>query len=108
MSRYTDKNGGLSVDKTSPAKTQNKVPEKNEIVAGGKITGTEILETAQSYQLPQFTANPSEKGGSECRICGKKTSFDNRHVCVSCWTEYNKEMIDSLKSAVSNIEIKIE
>lgn len=117
MRTYTDKRGGLKIDKydsneVAPNSTNKQTRRKKSVetvnTEPNKIPAKEIVETAESYQLPQFTHNHATNGGSECVFCGKKTAFDNRHVCVDCWQKYKDELFEGIKQAVSDVDISIE
>lgn len=107
MSRYTDKNGGLVVDKVEPAKetvVNQKPNSANKILA---ISAEDAIDTMQSYQTGNFSVLDSSANGV-CVFCGKQTAAKNRHVCVECWTKHKDEIIDGLKTAVKDVEFKID
>lgn len=118
MRTYTDKRGGLKVDKyesneTLPDDVKKSVPRRKKAVYSEKsdakkITAQQIVETAESYQIPQFTHNLAVNGGSECVFCGVKTAFDNRHVCIECWKKYKDDLFEGIKQIVSDVDISIE
>ncbi len=110
MRRYSDKRGGLVVEKTDSTPTAQKTANKvhrsfensNSLVDAGLM-----MDTMASYQMAIFTNNPTENGGSECVFCGEKTSYDNRHVCVECWKKYKEDIIEGIKGAISDVQISI-
>lgn len=106
MRKFVDPNGGLEVEKYE-SKEVHAVKSIGIEKANKKLPMKDMVETLDSYQLPMFTENKSEKGGSECLICGKKTSYDNRHICVNCWSKYNKKIIEKIKEEVIVSEIEI-
>ena len=107
MSRYVDRKGGLVVEKVEPEQTSApplKAPSANKSVV---ISGQDVIDTLQSYQTGNFSfLDSSEKG--VCLICGKQTAAKNRHICVDCWKENKDEIIDGLKTAVKDVELKID
>lgn len=117
MRKYTDKRGGLEIEKyesneivpdtTKKSARRKSTVAKTETVEPKPITAKDIVETAESYQLPMFTHNPTVNGGSQCVFCGEKTSYDNRHVCIACWKKYKDELFDGIKQAVSDVDINI-
>lgn len=113
MIRYKDPKGGLEIEKydsTEKPSTQakKKMTQKVKPVAETKLSGKDIVDTMQSYQLPTLTVNSTENGGANCLICGAKTAFDNRHICLVCWKKYKEDMFDALKQAVEDVDISIE
>lgn len=110
MRQYKDPRGGLTIDKTESVqrdeKKENRTRRKE---VSNKDVGADVLiDTLCSYQQAIFTNNPTENGGSECLLCGKKTSYDNRHVCSDCWKIYKDEIVTGLKDALSDTDIRIE
>lgn len=105
MRRYADKNGGLVVEKTDPVNPVKNQTQTNK--TGGYISAKDAIETMQSYQTGNFSVvDASAKG--VCVFCGKQTAFKNRHVCVDCWTKHKDEIVDGLKTAVKDVEFKID
>lgn len=117
MRKYVDKRGHLEIEKYEPNEIVPGVTQKTarrkttaaktETVEPKPITAKDIVETAESYQLPMFTHNSSENGGSQCVFCGEKTSYDNRHVCIACWKKYKDELFEGIKQAVADVDINI-
>lgn len=108
MRRYKDPKGGLEIDMQESTQSQ-RYSKRRESQANNvqqNIPCDKVVETAWSYQLPMFGGSPS--GGQECLICGTKTSYDNRWICVECWKKYNKDFEDGIKNAVSDVEIQIQ
>lgn len=107
MRRFVDSNGGLEIEKHDSIEVEKEEPVVYSVDKPFKISGEKAIETAYSYQLPMFSENKSENGGSQCVACGKKTSYDNRHVCVDCWKKYSNEIFDTMKNQLSKTEISI-
>lgn len=106
MRRYTDKNGGLVVEKVESTKTES--VQKNDTISKNVVLSAEnALDTIQSYQTGSFSVVDSSAKGV-CVFCGKSTAFKNRHVCVDCWKQNKDEIIDGLKAAVKDVELKID
>lgn len=106
MKRYTDKRGGLIVEKTEPI-DKISVEKRSVIKKEATISASDTIDTLQSYQTGNFSVlDSSEKG--ICVFCGNQTSFKNRHVCIDCWKENKNEIIDGLKTAVKDVELKID
>lgn len=106
MARYTDKNGGLVVDKIETTES-TLVKKVNSEKKGSSISAANAIETMQSYQTGSFSVVDSSAKGV-CSFCGKQTAFKNRYVCVDCWKEYKNEIIDGLKTAVKDVELKLD
>jgi hypothetical protein len=112
MRKYTDPKGGLEITKAeAPVATETATVSKKAAKAKAaaqpvEFSAEKVVETAESYQLPMFTANPA--GECECFFCGKKTSYANRWVCVDCWKLYNKELMEGIKNAVSDVTVTVE
>lgn len=109
MNRYVDRRGGLSVEKTDKVEKQKVVDTVSTFSATAPvtITGDEAFETMLSYQTGNFAKTDSSEKGV-CKICGAKTAYKNRQICVDCWKKYNQEIVDGLKTAVKDVEIKID
>lgn len=105
MSRYVDRRGGLTVEKTDPVKTtENASVSKNKVSI---VSGEEAVETIQSYQASMF-ANTDSSAKGVCKICGISTAYKNRHICVECWKKHKNEIIQGIKTAVNDVEFKIQ
>lgn len=107
MSRYVDRKGGLIVDKTESDKTFISEPKSTSMNRSVVISGQDAIDTMQSYQSGNFSFLDSSSKGA-CLICGKQTAAKNRHICVDCWKENKDEIIDGLKTAVKDVELKID
>lgn len=111
-STYTDKNGGMTIEKEDSVSTSKKSARKarkQEVSQEPKnVPASLMIDTAYSYQQPAFTKNPDENGGSECLFCGTKTAYDNRHVCVECWKQYKNDIFESLKTALADFDVSIQ
>ncbi len=105
MRRYVDKTGGLEIEKKES--TVQKTKRRIEPSIPNKIEAVDVIDTAISYQVPSVGTNSNENGGSECKICGIKTSYDNRYFCVECWKKYKDEMIEGIKQSLEDVEIQI-
>lgn len=109
MRTYVDKNGGLTVEKhDSVAKPTATKAARTVVQENKKVSLADMVETAESYQLPMFTVNKTENGGSQCAFCGEKTAYDNRHVCINCWKKYHKEIFEQINSKVNAVDITIK
>lgn len=106
MRRYADKNGGLIVEKVDRVDTV-KVTKSNSVKKASYLSAANAIDTMQSYQTGNFSVVDSSAKGV-CAICGNTTAFKNRHVCVDCWKQYKDEIIDGLKTAVKDVELKID
>lgn len=94
------------VEKVESAKTES--VQKNDTISKNVVLSAEdAIDTMQSYQTGNFSFVDSSAKGV-CAFCGKQTAFKNRHVCVDCWKQNKDEIIDGLKSAVKDVELKID
>lgn len=105
MKRYSDKSGGLIVEKTEPVEKPQIVSENVEIKP---VSATDVIDTVISYQVSTFPNGAVNDKSGICLICGKKTAYSNRHFCVDCWKQYHSQMLDGIKNAVADVEIKID
>lgn len=105
MKRYSDRNGGLVVEKTEPV-AKPKIAETN--IQTNSISASDVIDTAISYQVSTFPNGSADDKQGVCLICGKKTAYSNRHFCVDCWKQYHSQMLDGIKNAVADVEIKID
>ncbi len=107
MRKYRGTDGGIEIDKTdpSPMRKARSVSMNN---GPTKIDAKDIIDTAISYQIPSVGINSNKNGGSECKVCGAKTAYDNRHICIDCWKKYKDEIISGIKDALEEVEIEIE
>lgn len=105
MRRYSDKNGGLVVEKTDVTDKSNVSNKK--VSTTVSLSASEIIDTMQSYQTGNFSVLDSSSKGV-CAICGNQTAAKNRHICVECWKQNKDNIIDGLKTAVKDVELKIE
>lgn len=105
MKRYSDRTGGLVVEKTEPVAKPETVTANIKMNA---ISASDVIDTAISYQVSTFPNGASDDKQGVCLICGKKTAYSNRHFCVDCWKQYHSQMLDGIKNAVADVEIKID
>lgn len=88
--------------------TESTLVEKENVVKkDATLSAENAIDTMQSYQTGNFSFVDSSAKGV-CLICGKQTAAKNRHICVDCWKENKDEIIDGLKSAVKDVELKID
>ena len=83
------------------------VEKKNVVKKDATLSAKDAIDTMQSYQTGNFSFVDSSSKGV-CAFCGKQTAFKNRHVCVDCWKKYKDEIIDGLKTAVKDVELKLD
>ena len=106
LRKYSDKNGGLIVEKTEPSDNIS-VAKQSLVRNQSTISAADAIDTMQSYQTGNLSVLDSSEKGT-CAFCGNITAFKNRHVCLNCWKENSREIIDGLKTAVKDVEIKID
>lgn len=88
--------------------TESTLVEKENVVKkDATLSAEDAIDTMQSYQTGNFSFVDSSAKGV-CAFCGKQTAFKNRHVCVDCWKKYKDEIIDGLKTAVKDVELKLD
>lgn len=109
MARYVDKKGGLLVEKTEPTKVSDKaaVVTKTKSNIQSTVSAEDVFSAIGSYLSSPFTVTDSSSKG-ECVICGKQTAYANRMICVDCFKEHKDSIMDGLKSAVKDVDFKIE
>lgn len=109
MARYVDKKGGLVVDKTEPTKVADSaaVAMKAKSVTPSTVSASDMISAIESYLSSPFTVTDSSSKG-KCVICGKQTAYANRMICVDCFKEHKDSIMDGLKSAVKDVDFKIE
>lgn len=107
LKRYVDKSGGLVVDKSEPVKLNNVEDHLLTEIKSSTISAQDVIDTMQTYQTGNFSVLDSSAKGV-CVFCGKQTAAKNRHVCVDCWKQTKNEIIDGLKTAVKDVELKID
>lgn len=105
MKRYSDRTGGLVVEKTESVEKAKTVSNN---VKTNPISASDVIDTAISYQVSTFPNGAADDKQGVCLICGKKTAYSNRHFCVDCWKQYHSQMLDGIKNAVADVEIKID
>ena len=105
LRRYTDKSGGVVVEKYESGEVQDKTKNSTASSSIPALSAVDVIDTMISYQIPTFTNGGVGDAGT-CLICGVSTAYSNRKVCVNCWKEHKDYILDSLKNAVRDIQIK--
>ena len=106
MRRYTDKSGGVVVEKRE-SENKNQVEKKEKMKEPVSVSASDMIDTMYSYQVQSFFNGSSSEKGS-CVICGKETAYVQRKCCVDCWKKYKEEILNGIKSSVSDVEFKID
>lgn len=109
MRKYTDKNGGLVVEKNEPTTKKTDTPANvNKAAALSTVSAVDMISTVDSYLTSTFPFSGDSSVKGECVFCGKKTAYSNRKVCVDCFKIYKEEIMDALKKSVEDVELRIE
>lgn len=107
MRKHVERFDGIEIEKKE-SDVPKEVLKARKVNKGPiRIQATDVIQTAISYQMPSVGISPSEHG-SECRVCGEKTSVDNRHFCVECWKKYKDELLGNIQSELEDFEFEIE
>lgn len=71
-----------------------------------EITAKDLIGTLAGYMSPRFGVNKAEDGAGECVICGAKTQYTKRKMCVDCIENYGVEnLLAKLGETVDDSEI---
>lgn len=106
MRKYTDRRGGLEIEKKESQVESERALKKARMVPIN-VEPAAVIDTAISYQVPTVGSNSTENGGNTCVVCGIQTAYDNRHFCVECWKKYKDDLVDKLKESLDDVEIEI-
>lgn len=83
----------VEVMKTSRAMAMQNVSKE--------IKASDLIETLAAYTLPKFGINSVDDGAGECVICGAKTQYRKRKMCVDCIDRYGaSDLLEKLKYAI--------
>lgn len=58
---------------------------------GMDVSVNDVIDTFAAYMLPRFNVNNPEEGPGECVLCGAKTLFKKRKICVDCLEKHGVE-----------------
>lgn len=108
MRRYVAENGGLTVEKYESTTPKTVLQERStREIKDVSISGDKVIETLHSYMIGTLSKTPTENGGNACVVCGKHIDYDNRYICYDCFRTYGNDIIESMKQANKETEIKI-
>lgn len=82
---------------------ENETKDQEDVI----LPAYKVIDTIETYMQSMYVRVETNGNGAVCAFCGKKTSFDNRHVCPVCWKLYKDELMFFLKGTLSDVEFKI-
>lgn len=72
------------------------------------INVTDVFETYAGYIPQRFGMNDGAEDNGECIICGAKTQYPLRKICVPCLEKYGKEIFEKCKESIESGESYFE
>lgn len=69
-----------------------------------KIAVTDILDTMTGFVIPRFNLVKDSDGSGECLVCGKRTAYKMRKLCVDCMEKHGKVFYEKARNAIENGE----
>lgn len=72
------------------------------------INVADVFDTYAGYIPQRFGMNDGADDSGECIICGAKTQYPLRKICVPCLEKYGKEIFDKAKNCVEDGESYFE
>lgn len=105
-----DDDGIVIESKPAEEKKESVYSVKSAKSAGRKteINVADVLDAYAGYMPQRFGMNDASLGAGECVICGGKTQYTTRKICVPCLDKYGKEIYKNAKEAIENSQISFE
>lgn len=92
------KNDDIPVIETPVVMQMNDLPKD--------INADDFIKAAFSYMTNGLEITGG-LGEQYCKICGKKTSYNNRFICPDCWKKYKDTIFNQLNDFVSEKKVMI-
>lgn len=99
--------GAILVEQTYPTDDVAVVSKKTRSVSMGgtkTINVTDVLDTYAGYIPQRFGMNDGAEDSGECIICGAKTQYPLRKICVPCLEKYGDGLYEACKLCIENGE----
>ncbi len=72
------------------------------------VSVVDMLDTLAGYVIPVINMGATTEGNGQCLLCGKKTAYKMRKLCVDCMNTYGKSYYEKAKIAIENGDTMIE
>lgn len=82
----------MAKDTMSVQKAPAKLPQE--------IDTVDFFDAMVGYTMPRFNLNLDVDEEGECVICGKKTAYAKRKLCVDCMEKYAVDLYPKAKAAI--------
>lgn len=77
---------------------------RKERINNKSIEVLDVLDTIAGYIMPTFYMVPDSEEPGECLLCGKRTAYKMRKLCVDCMKEHSREYYEKARAAIENGE----
>lgn len=103
--------GAIIVEQTYPNDDVEVVSKKmrSSTMNGTKtINVADVLDTYAGYIPQRFGMNDGAEDSGECIICGSKTQYPLRRICVPCLEKYGRDILKKCKESIESGESYFE
>lgn len=103
--------GSVMVEQTYTDDSATVVSKKMRSAPVGEtkmINVTDVFDTYAGYIPQRFGMNDGAEDSGECIICGAKTQYPLRKICVPCLEKYGREIFKKCKESIENGESYFE
>ena len=103
--------GAILVEQTYPADDVEVVSKKTRSAPMSDtktINVSDVFDTYAGYIPQRFGMNDGAEDSGECIICGAKTQYPLRKICVPCLEKYGHEIYENAKNCIDEGESDFE
>lgn len=103
--------GAILVEQTYPTDDVEVVSKKTRSAPMSEtktINVVDVLDTYAGYIPQRFGMNDGAEDSGECIICGAKTQYPLRKVCVPCLEKYGRDVYEKCKGSIESGESYFE
>lgn len=83
-----------------PTHTERKMIQKQAEKFNEPISVVDVLDTIAGYVMPSFYMVPDSEESGQCLLCGKRTAYKMRKLCVDCMKEHSREYYEKARAAI--------